>query len=300
VTLVFVFFILRTLSQQWSEVRDVIGDLDARAIAGSFMASSVAVWCSYMSWRSLLRDLGHPVPNRSGLRIFFVGQLGKYLPGKFWPVLTQVRLGRAHDIDGRSSAASVLITMLMALGTALLIAAGVIPFLGSETLGGYWWTLLVLPPAAVALWPSVLNRLLDRTLRMLKRDPMPRPLTGRGVALSAAWCMAGWLAYGVHLWILLRDVDGGGGSELLVRSVAAFSASWAIGFLLGITPAGLGPREVSLVVILTPVVGEPVALVAAVVSRLLITASDLAWAGVAVLHDRLRSRRSAPDAVDVR
>ena len=38
---------------------------------------------------------GRPVPRRSSAEIFFVGQLGKYVPGAVWPVVVQMRLGRA-------------------------------------------------------------------------------------------------------------------------------------------------------------------------------------------------------------
>jgi uncharacterized membrane protein YbhN (UPF0104 family) len=68
--------------------------------------------------------------------------------------------------------------------------------------------------------------------------------------------------------------------------VASFAAAWAVGFLLALAPAGVGPREAALVVMLSPTVGQPVALVAAVVSRLLLTGSDILWAAAAALAAR--------------
>ncbi len=293
ITLIFVGFLVRTMAGRWSEVKDVIGDLTVRALLLALLASLAAVWCSFMSWRAILADFGHAVPVSGGMRIFFVGQLGKYLPGKVWPVLTQMRLGRAYNVDGRSSAAAVLIAMLMGLGTALLVTACVLPILGDSAFQRYWWTLLVLPIAVAALWPQILNWLLNRATRLLKRDPMPEPLTASGIVQSAFWSLGTWLMYGAALWFLLLDL-GSTGPDLIIRATGAFAGSWAIGFLLAISPAGVGPREVALVVLLGPAVGEPVALVAAVVSRLIITAADLVWPGIAVLIERRRQRSLSP------
>jgi uncharacterized membrane protein YbhN (UPF0104 family) len=55
-------------------------------------------------------------------------------------------------------------------------------------------------------------------------------------------------------------------------------------------PAGLGVREAVLVVALAPVVDAGAALVVAVLSRLVMTVADVAWAGLSVLL----SRRAVP------
>ena len=291
VAMVFIGFLVWAVAGRWSEVKDVIGNLTIRALVLSLLAALAAVWCTFMGWRAILADFGHAVPIAGGMRIFFVGQLAKYLPGKVWPVVTQMKLGRGYDVPGRSSAAAVLIAMLLALGTSLLVTVCVLPVLGDTAWAQYWWTLLVLPIAAVVLWPGILNALLSKAMKVLQREPMPRPLTGKGIAGSAVWLVLGWLLFGVHLWVLLLDL-GATGSDLIVRSTGAFAGSWAIGFLLAVVPAGVGPREVALVVLLGPAVGEPTALVAAVVSRLLMTAADIIWPGVAVIVERRRQRSS--------
>ena len=295
VTAVFVGFLVWTMSGRWSEVKDVIGNLTFRALALSLLASLVAIWCSFMSWRAVLADFGHAVPVSAGLRIFFVGQLAKYLPGKVWPVLTQMRLGRAYDVDGRSSAAAVLIAMLMGLGTALLVAACCLPVLGDEAFAKYWWILLFCRWRSPCFGRQCSTGCSTRPPKFSNGSPCPSRLTAKGIARSASWSTAGWLMFGVMMWVLLLDL-GASGSDLLVRSIGAYAGSWAIGFLLAIAPAGVGPREVALVVLLGPSVGEPTALVAAVVSRLLMTVADLVWPSIAVLSERWR-RRNAP-AVD--
>jgi uncharacterized membrane protein YbhN (UPF0104 family) len=279
------------VTRQWTDVARVIGQLSGWSLLAAALLAMAGIWFSFLSWRALLADFGSAVPLTGAMRIFFVGQLGKYVPGKVWPILAQMRLGRAHRIPGRTSAAAAAIVTLITLGAGLLVTAITLPVLGANALSRYWWTLLALPLALLVLWPPVLNGLLARLMRLARREPMPQPLTGAGVARAVGWALVMWLCYGVHLWILL------GASQpltpgLLIRSIGAFAGSWAIGFLLLLAPAGLGPREVALIVMLGGAVAQPVALVAALISRLLLTMADIAWPAIALAVDR---RRPSPE-----
>lgn len=297
VAMAFVGYLAWTVAGRWAEVRGVIGELSPVALALSTVAALAAFWCSFLSWRVVLADFGSDIPLSGGMRIFFIGQLGKYLPGKVWPVVTQARLGRTYQVPGRASAAAALLVMLISLGAALLLTAVLLPFLGGKAFDRYWWTLLALPVAAVALWPPVLNRILAHAMRLARRESMPRQLSLAGISRSVGWALLSWLLFGVHLWVLLSDLAGPR-VDLLLPAIGAFAGSWAIGFLLSVAPAGVGPRELALTALLGAAVSEPAALVAAIVSRVLMTLTDLVWPVVAVLVERRwqRSRRGAvPD-----
>jgi uncharacterized membrane protein YbhN (UPF0104 family) len=275
------------VSRQWADVRRVIGDLSGAALGSSLLFALAGTWFGFLSWRALLADFGSAVPLTGAMRIFFVGQLGKYVPGKVWQVLAQVRLGRPYQVPGRTSAAAAAIVTLISLGAGLLVTVLTLPALGGGALASYWWALLVLPLAIVALWPPVLNRLLAALMRMLRREPMPQPLSLKGIGRAVGWAMVMWLCYGVHLWVLL-GTTGLPPAGVLVRAIGAFAGSWAIGFLLVFAPAGLGPRELSLALLLGATVAAPVALAAALISRLMLTLADVAWPAVAVLLDHGR------------
>jgi uncharacterized membrane protein YbhN (UPF0104 family) len=164
--------------------------------------------------------------------------------------------------------------------------------LGGDALRHYWWALLALPVAVVTLLPPVLNRLLDRILRLLRRDPMPQPLTLLGTGRAVGWAVVMWVLYGAHLLVLLTGAGEPLTAGLLVRATGAFAASWAIGFLLAFAPAGLGVREIGLVGLLGATVAQPLAVAATLISRLMLTVADLAWPAVALLAERrLRPQR---------
>jgi glycosyltransferase 2 family protein len=271
---------------QWSGVARVIGSESVASLAGSTALALAGTWCSFLCWRALSADLGGAVPLVGAMRIFFVGQLGKYVPGKVWPVVAQVRLGRRHGVPGRISAAAAAIVTLLTFGVGLLVTALTLPLLGGDALRRYWWALLVLPVAVVLLLPPVLNRVLERILRLLRRESMPRPLTPGGTGRAVAWAVVTWLCYGAHLLVLLTGAGVPLTPGLVVRSTGAFAASWAIGFLLAFAPAGLGVREIGLVGLLAATVAQPLAVAATLISRLMLTLADLVWPAVALLAER--------------
>src|SRR6266545_4452735 len=234
VLLVFLVALAVTLQQRWADVRPLLGQLSPPATGLATVCILAGIFCSFLTWRAILVDLGSTLPLTAGMRVFFLGQLGKYLPGSIWPVAAQMELGRDYRVPRRASGAAVVVTMLVVLGTGLLLAV------------------LALPPAVVLLHPRVLNQLIGLVLRLARRQPMPASLTSGGILQAAAWAIAMWWLYGAHVWALAHDL-GVNAADLLPRATGAFAAAWCIGFLLVIAPAGVGVREPALIVLLSPV-----------------------------------------------
>ncbi len=293
----FAVAIALVLARRWNEVRPLLHSLSAASVALAMAAAGAGIFATFLCWRVVLTDLGSPLPLASGMRVFFFGQLGKYLPGSVWPLLAQMELGRGYKVPRRASGAAVMIFMLLILGTGLLVAALALPFLAGDALRRYGWTLSVLPVAAVLLYPPVLNRILAAGLRLARRDPVPNPLSLRGVLGAVGWSLVAWVLYGVHIWILARML-GAHGAGLLARSTGAFAAAWCVGFLVVLAPAGGGAREAALIVLLGTGIGTARATVIAVVSRLLLTIGDLGWSGAAALVTRWRAE-PAPERESV-
>jgi hypothetical protein len=275
------------VAREWSGVASVIGRLSIASLVGSTLLAMAGTWCSFLCWRALLHDLGGRLPLVASMRIFFVGQLGKYVPGKVWPVVAQVRLGRRYDLPGRISAAAAAIVTLLTFGVGLQVTALTLPALGGDALRHYWWAVLALPVAVVMLLPPVLNRLLERILRLLRREPMPQPLTLWGTGRAVGWAVVMWLLYGAHLVVLLTGAGEPLTAGLVVRATGAFAASWAVGFLLAFAPAGLGVREIGLVGLLG---GTPLGVAATLISRLMLTVADLAGPALALLIEHRPQR----------
>jgi len=284
------------LAGQWRQARPLLGRLSAPVLLAAWVMVLAGIYATFRSWRAALADLGGSLPPAGARRVFYLGQLGKYLPGSVWPAVIQMRLGRDYRVPQRVSGAAFVVFMLMLIGTGLLVGVPVVPLLGRDAVDEYRWLVLVLPVAALALAPPVLNRVMAVVLRVARRPPLPAPLSLGGVVRVAGWALVSWLCYGVQVYLLARSLGVEGGGLLWLQGTGAFAAAFVGGLLLVLTPAGAGVREAALLLLLGSTVTAPVAAVIAVVSRLLFVLGDLAWSAVAVLAARRLVRPAGPPA----
>jgi len=228
----------------------------------------------------MLEGLGDDVPVRACARIFFVGQLGKYVPGSVWVVVAQMELGAAYGLSRKVIGSASLLALGIAIPVALTIGLLAVPALLSADGSAYLLLFLVLPVAVVVLSPPVLNPLLDRALRLARRQPLPQRLTGATVLRVALYSAAGHLFLGLSTYLLAVDL-GASGPLLLPLAIGAFALASSAGVLAIPVPAGAGVREAVLVLSLSPVLPIGQSLLLALVSRAILTAGDLTVAGIA-------------------
>jgi glycosyltransferase 2 family protein len=274
------------LARSGDEALDAVRDVGAASAAASLLAVLVGLLASSQTWRVLLRELGVALPLRAGLHVFFVGQLGKYVPGSVFAVAAQMELGRAHGASRTRVGTAALVFMGVGLAAGLLVAAVALPLTSPAALRSYGWVLAALPLGLLLLAPPVLTRLVAVLLRLLRRPPLDAPLSWPGVSAAVGWALVMWSAYGVHLWLLVRPQDTSGRADLLLLSLGGYALAWTAGFLVVVAPAGAGVREAALVAALAPVLAAPAALAVAVLSRVLMTLGDLAWGLAGLLLSR--------------
>jgi hypothetical protein len=271
--------------------------IDPGDLVGSGLLVLLGTLLSGVPWRVTLADLGSPLPLATAGQIFFLGQLGKYLPGSVWPVAAQAQLGRRHLVPRMRTATASIVVMALVVVTALLLAALALPLGQPGSLTRYAWAFAFLPVGLLALAPPVLNRLLALALRLIRRPPMERPLSLSAVLAAAGWSMASWLCYGTSIWLLARPLGATSGRDLGV-CIGGFALAWTVGFLIVFAPAGGVAREVALTALLLPILTQPAGLAVALVSRLLFTVADIVLGVLAALsRPRLPLDTGAPVAV---
>lgn len=265
-----------------ADVRAAVAELTVSGMGLATLAAVAGIGASAQVWRTLLGALGWPLPPRAAIHVFFVGQLGKYLPGSVWPALAQMELGRDHDVPPRASAAAVALFLWVHLLTGATTALLALPIAGVLPTQA---ALLSVFPAAL-LMPAVMARGVSVALRVTRRPGLREQPSGRHVVAALGWSAAMWLAYGSHLMALSRGIT----AELdLAFSTGSFAAAWVLGFLVLVAPAGIGAREGIMVGLLVARIGAGPALAVAVASRLVMTVGDVWWA---VVGFTLRRRRT--------
>lgn len=240
-------FVGRALSRQWSEVRDVA--LHTHVAWGWVVLSSVLVLLVHValvqSWRMVLGGWGSPLRFGAAVRIWTISGLGKYVPGKLWSI------GAMGVLTHREGGSSVAAAGAALLGTLLNLGAGfgVVALSGSSvlrTFDAYVRTLALFGGAVftvgVLALPWVLPPVLERVARWRGLPPLNAHLTPRTIWFATLVNVFAWIGYGLAFMAFAHGVTpqimGTPGSF-----IAAYTASYVIGYLALYAPGGLGVRE---------------------------------------------------------
>lgn len=274
-------FLLRTLYVSWGEIVAYDWDLDylALIIAISLMLCAAAFY-AYL-WKLVLERLGTTLSYRKSYRIFFLSQLGRYIPGKIWSILGLVYLSQKEGVSEVVSGASVVLQLLLQVVSGIMVFAITLPFWhGTDLKTDLYVLFFFFLPGLLLLHPAVVNRGLNLALR-LTGQPRMELRWGYGYLLGqlGLWGVF-WLVNGVAYYFLIGSIYS---SSLPLVPVLAgiFAVAWVAGFLNLLTPAGLGTMEVTLVFLLSFYFPVHVATIIALWTRVARTAVDLISAGIA-------------------
>ena len=263
--------------RNWADVSVHLGKVSWGTFTLSTLAAAFGTWLTMTGWRVILRDLGSDLHAAPAMGVYFVGQLGKYLPGSLWSVLVQADMGARLGVPRRRTAVTSLLALGFALATGLLVGLASVPLLLRANPDGFpWWALVALPAVAVLLVPPLLNRVIATMLRLLRRPPLEHDLSARAVLLSVVIFVGVWLSFGVHTLLLAQAIAGPGEHpDLAVASLTGYALSVSLGMLLVVLPAGIGAREGLLTLILSVTMPVAAAAAVAIMSRFVVTVVDV-------------------------
>jgi hypothetical protein len=296
ITAVLVFITVQIVRQR-AAVGAALTQIGALGIVGSLAATVAGLAATGVAWRMLLAGLGHRLDAGAAAGIFFVAQLGKYLPGSVWPYVAQARIGRAHGVPASRSAAAGAVFVLLHCATGAIVAAALLPLAGDETIQRrFGWLPWLIPLFVVALHPRVIRAGLAQVHRLTRRGSPPPVISWGAMAGALGALLVAWICYGLALFALVAPLAETSGRALLL-STGGFALAWTAGFvaaavLVVAAPAGLGVREVALYSVLAPVLSGGAATAVVVVSRVGQIAGDVLWAAAAGVWSR---RRGAPE-----
>ncbi|MER5352668.1 lysylphosphatidylglycerol synthase domain-containing protein [Kitasatospora sp. NPDC002551] len=230
-----------------------------------------------------------PIRGLTAARIYFLGQLSKYLPGRVWGVVTHVTHGREAGVP----AAAMTSAYLLSLALTVLTGAGVSLLAAPAALPGQWFW-LCLPAAgflACAARPALATRPVAALARLARRpiEPPPDAAVRRAIALA----VASWLVSGLHLWFLAVAL-GAPAAASAGPGIGAFALATVVSSLAVVVPDGWGVRELTIAAALATVLPGGTAATAAVASRVVCVVAELGSSAAVLAWSRLRTARRTP------
>lgn len=276
ITLLFCTFYLYTNLKQINEI-PAGTHFNLLSFVLSWISTLVAVFCGAAAWWLILRSMFQPAPLANSLGSHVQSNLAKYIPGFAWQIIGKAYLTRQIGVP------TALVASALALEMAAVIAAGLglvgifypytlLPGLFPQPLTFTAFLIIKILLALVIF--SVVIALPEIIQAVLKR---PQPLIQYPVyyRLAVLILTISWLIFGLGYWQLgaaLHPLP----VAVLPRFIFTLSLSVIIGLLAVFAPGGIGIRESIMVYLLSPVIGGPLAVILAAISRVVILLSEVA------------------------
>lgn len=248
-------------------------------VAGACMLLVVHfLWVAFLSYLLMIPE--KKMAFMPYLRIYFISQMGRYIPGKVWMVLGKMELLKKEGYSRKWIAgATVLEMLLMIVGAAIVIAASLLYF--QDTLfEKYRWVIYAIGTFGL-IGISGLKFFLNLGSRiLLKQTDAANAGTGYQLPYKRRFLYFITLGYSAS-WVLQ-----GAGFFYLIKSfypvyhfpyyaVMIYAASWIIGFLTLFAPSGLGAKEGIMILFLGKFSTASEAAVIAAISRVWSTGIEI-------------------------
>jgi glycosyltransferase 2 family protein len=273
--------------------------------AGLVYLIAYTIWGRY--YVTLLRNQGATVSSATGLRAYFISQMGKYVPGKVLVIIMRIAMLGKIGISKTAVGITALYESVVWAGSGALVGVLLLP----ETLWNgmfsklqeqgqeppdvnrFW---LILPLGAASIGLVGLNRFVNRINRW-RRGPnaaqLPR-VKLHWVLLGLAWDSFGWLVMGLSLFLMLNGLHANTFPFTLdtCRDMISIAAiAYIFGFVAFFMPAGLGVRDIALQLLLAVELktqmgpgnadaANALAAILAIIFRVIGTAVELITAGL--------------------
>lgn len=273
-----VFFVAKRLIHDWPLVRPELEHADTTWLGVAGVSAVLGMTSIGWGWRHVMRTLGAEPRFWRTIAWYYVGELGKYVPGGVWPVLGRGELARRGGVPRSRAFTSVALSLGMLYLAAMFTAAAFLPFAVAGKGGGFspWMlVLLALPVGVVLLHHDVLDWLMGKASRATKRDIKVEVPQWRDSLVLVARYIPTWVFIGTATYAVTRSITT---DVSYPRMVFATILSWVVGFLAVPVPSGAGIRET--VLYAAAGVPKPIAITTAVGARLIFVIVDVAGAAV--------------------
>lgn len=242
-------------------------------------------------WRRVLGAWDSHIPFRPAARIWFLSNLGKYVPGNIWSLTAMGVMAKKRGLSALAASGSSVIMQMVSLATgAGIVIVTSAKLLGQPLLVGAAVTVLV---AVLLSAPTFLPPLAEWVGGLIGRDIAPPSVPATSIWTAALASTLSWLFYGLAFQLFVRGLLGTAPGEIS-SYIAVYTAAYILGFISPIAPAGLGVREFTLAAFMTQLglANEADAALVAIAARLWLTIVELVPSGLYIAASAKRKSLS--------
>ncbi|MEA3378607.1 MAG: lysylphosphatidylglycerol synthase domain-containing protein [Nanoarchaeota archaeon] len=274
-------YLLYRLYVSWGELASYNFDLNYWLLAISIIIFLIFYFLEGLGYDILLKIMHCRIPFKAVLKARYVSDMGRYIPGKIWTVLGRLYFLRRFKI----TKLQVIISSLLEM--ALMVSGGILIFFLSLFFWDYdfgnwiYFIFLFIPLALIFLHPKFLN-LGIKIIGKISKKKQPRIESKYCDLLSAlAFYLFYWVVYGLGAFFIINAVYDLSYTKIPFI-IGVFAISWFLGFVSFIAPGGLGVRDGLIVYFLMFIIPEPIAIIIALLLRIILTLIEGLYAFVSL------------------
>ncbi len=276
-------YFVHTMLTYWAQASNLL--LQAKVLLGALAALAALIIgyvLSALAWRQICVSLGAHLSAPATLRIYFVSQFGKYLPGNIAQHAGRLALSVKEGVAAPTVILSQLVEIVLVMSLVAVVAAatglsdlleampGTEMFTGTRLIMVAGLALLLM---LLGIWLLHRRGQLGRLLRSL-RDLMFSKHGLTHLAAATALALANTAFATAALYVIAATIAGTG--MLSPWMIAcAYTVSWLVGFVTPGAPAGIGIREALMLGMLSASMMPAQGAAIVVVFRIVTTLTDL-------------------------
>ncbi|MGV3707261.1 MAG: lysylphosphatidylglycerol synthase domain-containing protein [Gemmatimonas sp.] len=244
-------FTARQVATNWDSVRASAATVDPNWML--IVLASVIVFATYaaliQSWRMLLAGEGSVLRFGTAARIWFIANLGRYIPGKVWSIAALNVMAAREGVAGTAAAGAAILGTLINIGAGF----GVIALSSSrltDSLNPGFRTASVVGSLIFALGvlglPWILPPVATWLAARLGRTVPPVKLPAFNLFGSVSINILSWFCYGLAFMVFARGIMPGVHGSI-AEFTGVWTASYTFGYLAFFAPGGLIFREAAMI-----------------------------------------------------
>ena len=278
----------------WNQVKEASFAFEIFPLLLSTLIFAFSYFIQFWAWYLITLKLGMALSLPETLENWFYSQLGKYLPGKVWLLLSRFYF---YESRGKSKKA---ISIALYLETILVILAGGLIFLAAlvffkEIRSSYdgnqfWWVILLFIIALGALHPRVLLKILNWVLAQFKKEPISLSISYFDILRILLVCIVSWLVGGVGFYFFVGAIYPVAPQYILFLT-GSLAISSTLGLIAIFAPSGLGVREGVLVYLLSLMMATSIAVIISVLTRIWMTLIEIGLIGMIYLIRQFKKQK---------
>jgi len=245
----------------------------------TFMAYALSIWVVASGWHLIMSHLHGQDTFLTNLKIYVYTLAARRIPGTLWYIAGRAILYERCGVPKRVTSLASGVEVILSVVSGLIVGAPVL----LSSFGTSPITILLFITIEVIglslLYPTTLKWCLARLGYQVEQNAITIPKVLLWLLIYAVmWICGGLMTYTTIS--ILQPVP----LSQIPTIIALWSLTGAIAFISFFLPHGLGVSEITLSILLSQIIPLPIAIMTAILIRLLTTIFDIMWSSLFFLE----------------